>query len=102
MSSIARLGVNQLKSSQTVTDKVAVGLSLVCVVHCLAFPLLLILVPSMTILQLDNEAVHVWMVATVIPAGLFMLIFGPKQHNRYRLFVMAAIFLTLLDVSLAL
>ena len=102
MSSIARLGVNQLKSSQTVTDKVAVGLSLVCVVHCLALPLLLILVPSMTILQLDNEAVHVWMVATIIPAGLFMLIFGPKQHNRYRLFVMAAIFLTLLDVALAL
>ena len=102
MSFIERLGVNQLKASQTVADKVAVGLSLVCIVHCLAFPLLIILVPTMTILQMNNDALHFWMAATVIPAGLFMLFFGPRQHNRYRLLVTAAIMFTLIDVALAL
>ncbi|MBL6894512.1 MAG: MerC domain-containing protein [Porticoccaceae bacterium] len=91
-----------MKASQTVTDKLALGASLACIIHCLAFPLLIILVPSMTILQMNNDALHFWMAATVIPAGLFMLIFGPKQHNRYRFFVIAAIFLTLFDVALAL
>ena len=56
----------------------------------------------MTILHMNNEALHFWMVATVIPAGLFMLLFGPKQHNRYRLLVSAAIMFTLIDVALAL
>jgi hypothetical protein len=91
-----------LKASQTVTDKIALGASLACIIHCLAFPLLIILVPSMTIFQMNNDAVHFWMAATVIPAGLFMLFFGPKQHNRYRLLVIAAIMFTLIDVALAL
>jgi hypothetical protein len=91
-----------LKATQTVTDKLALGASLACVIHCLAFPLLIVLVPSMTILQMNNDAVHFWMAATVIPAGLFMLFFGPKQHNRYRLLVIVAIIFTLIDVALAL
>ena len=91
-----------MKASQTVTDKLALGASLACIIHCLAFPLLIILVPSMTILQMNNDYLHFWMAATVIPAGLFMLFFGPKQHNRYRLLVIAAIMFTLIDVALAL
>lgn len=91
-----------MKASQTVTDKFVLGASLACIIHCLAFPLLIILVPSMTILQMDDDVLHFWMVATVIPAGLFMLLFGPKQHNRYRLLVSAAIMFTLIDVALAL
>ncbi len=91
-----------MKASQTVTDKLALGASLACIIHCLAFPLLIILVPGMTILQMDNNDLHFWMAATVIPAGLFMLFFGPKQHNRYRLLVIAAIMFTLIDVALAL
>lgn len=91
-----------MKASQTVTDKLALGASLACIIHCLAFPLLIILVPGTTILQMDNDDLHFWMAATVIPAGLFMLFFGPKQHNRYRLLVIAAIMFTLIDVALAL
>ena len=91
-----------MKAAQTVTDKLALVASLACVIHCLAFPLLIVLVPSMTILQMNNDAVHLWMAATVIPAGLFMLFFGPKQHNRYRLLVIVAIIFTLIDVALAL
>ena len=91
-----------MKASETVTDKFVLGASLACIIHCLAFPLLIILVPSMTILHMNNDALHFWMAATVIPAGLFMLFFGPKQHNRYRLLVIAAIMFTLMDVALAL
>ena len=91
-----------MKAAQTVTDKLALGASLACVIHCLAFPLLIVLVPSMTILQMNNEALHFWMAATVIPAGLFMLFFGPRQHNRSRLLVIVALIFTLIDVALAL
>ena len=91
-----------MKASETVTDKLVLGASVACIIHCLAFPLLIILVPSMTILQMNNDALHFWMAATVIPAGLFMLFFGPRQHNRYRLLVTAAIMFTLIDVALAL
>ena len=56
-----------MSNSQIVTDKAAIGLSLLCAIHCLAFPLLVVLVPSLVALPLHNESFHFWMVVAVIP-----------------------------------
>ena len=34
--------MNAMKTEQALTDKVAIGLSLMCAIHCLAIPLLLL------------------------------------------------------------
>jgi len=62
-----------MKTAQAITDKLAIGLSLACSFHCLALPVLLALLPSMTALRLDNEAFHFWMAAAVIPSSIFAL-----------------------------
>lgn len=91
-----------MKATQAITDKLAIGLSLLCTLHCLALPVLLTLLPSMAALQLNNENFHLWMVAAVIPSSLYALTLGCKQHKRYQLLYLGATGVTLLILALAL
>jgi len=91
-----------MKAAQMVTDKLSIGLSLACAVHCLALPTLLVLLPSIATLQLDNEAFHLWMVAAVLPCSIYALSLGCKQHKRYQLLLLGFIGLVLLVLALLL
>ncbi|KUJ84770.1 MerC domain-containing protein [Microbulbifer flavimaris] len=91
-----------MKRTQAVTDKLAIGLSAMCTLHCLALPLILALVPSLAALQLDNEAFHVWMVVAVIPTSIYALTMGCKQHKRYRVLLLGVAGLTLLAAAVVL
>ena len=91
-----------MKTMQAITDNLAIGLSLMCVIHCLAITSLLALLPSMVALPLENEAFHLWMVVAVIPSSAYALTLGCKQHKRYQLVILGSIGLTLLVLALAL
>lgn len=91
-----------MKTSQAITDKLAIGLSLACAFHCLALPILVALLPSIAALQLDNEAFHIWMVAIVLPNSIYALSMGCKQHKDYRIFFWGSAGLALLVLALAL
>lgn len=91
-----------MKTAQAITDKFAIGLSLICTIHCLALPILLALLPSMAALQLDNEAFHLWMIIAVLPTSIYALTLGCKQHKRYRVFILGSIGLSLLVLALVL
>lgn len=80
----------------SITDKVAISLSSLCVIHCFLTPLLLVSVPSLAILGLDSEWFHIWMVIGVLPISLYGLKLGCKQHkqaNFFRLGVVGMLFL---------
>ena len=91
-----------MRTAQAVTDKFAIGLSMMCAIHCLALPFLLVLLPSMAALQLDNEVFHLWMVVAVLPTSIYALTLGCKQHKRYRLLILSVIGLALLVMGLVL
>jgi carbon starvation protein CstA len=74
-----------MKTVQEFTDNFAIILSILCAIHCLLLPLLLVALPSIGALQLQNEAFHFWMLATVIPISIYALTIGCKKHQRYRL-----------------
>lgn len=76
-----------MKSTQSVMDKLAIGLSMMCTVHCFATPVLLTLLPSFAALQLDNEQFHLWILAAVIPTSVLALSLGCKKHKRFRYMV---------------
>ena len=76
--------MNQLSSY---TDTLAIGLSTLCVIHCLATPLLIVLLPGLTALQLENEAFHIWLLMAVVPTSLLSILIGCKQHQLYRVFL---------------
>jgi carbon starvation protein CstA len=74
-----------MKTAQQLTDKFAMSLSMLCAIHCLLLPLLLVLLPSLGSLQLVNESFHSWMIVAVIPTSIYALTIGCKKHQRYRL-----------------
>ena len=71
-----------MKTLQTLSDKTAIGLSLLCTLHCLALPVILVVFPSIAALQLDNEKFHLWMIVAVIPTSIYALTLGCKQHKQ--------------------
>jgi len=87
---------------QSVPDNIAISLSLLCTLHCLALPLILVLIPSVASLQLQNEAFHFWMVLVVIPVSLYALTLGCKQHNRVYIFAIGGTGLSLLLMAVIL
>ncbi len=74
-----------MKNLQALTDKTAIGLSLLCTFHCLALPIIFVLLPSLSSLALNDEAFHLWMLVAVIPSSAYALTLGCKQHKRYQL-----------------
>ncbi|AMX03299.1 hypothetical protein A3224_12560 [Microbulbifer thermotolerans] len=91
-----------MKPISSATDKIAIGLSAMCAVHCLILPLILVLLPSLAALQLDNEAFHTWMVIAVLPTSIYALTMGCKQHKRYRVLLLGCSGLTLLIMAVLL
>ena len=93
---------SKMRTVQAITDKLAIGLSLMCAIHCLAITSLIAFLPSMVALGLDNEVFHLWMVVVVLPSSVYALTLGCKQHKRYRLLIWGCIGLTFLVMALVL
>ena len=89
-----------MKTTQAITDKLAIGLSLACVIHCLALPVLLVLLPGIAALQLNNESFHLWMVVAVLPSSIYALTLGCKQHKRYQLLFLGSVGIVLMILAL--
>jgi carbon starvation protein CstA len=85
------------------SDKLAIGLSFMCVLHCLALPLILILLPTVSgLLALNNEEFHLWLVFAVIPISLFAVLSGYLHHKRTTVLLASLIGLAMLIVAVAL
>lgn len=85
-----------MKNLQTLSDKTAISLSLLCAAHCLVFPLVVVLVPSAVALPLGDEAFHFWMLVVVLPLSAYALTIGCKKHKRYHLLLMGGMGLFIL------
>ena len=64
----------------SVLDRSAIGVSFLCVLHCLAVPLTLILAPSLAALPIADERIHLLLVLLVLPTSTVALTLGCRQH----------------------
>jgi hypothetical protein len=79
------------------SDKIAIGLSFMCVLHCIALPLTLVALPSVTsLLALNDERFHLWLVFAVIPISLFAVLLGYLHHKRLNVLLISAVGLSML------
>ena len=77
----------QLLPAQKFSDKFAISLSVLCVLHCLLFPSLLILFSSFISLNIDSETIHYLLLFLVVPASFFALFVGLNNHKNPLIFV---------------
>ena len=87
-------------SAHLTADKAAVSLSVLCVLHCLAVPLLAAMLPSLIATSLEGEAFHLWMVVAVIPISVYALSLGCRRHQNYGVAVVGCAGLFVLCLSL--
>lgn len=91
-----------MKLTQTTADKFAIGLSLMCTVHCFATPVILALLPSFAVLQINAEQFHLWVLAVVLPTSLLALSLGCKKHKRTRYMACGVVGLAFLIIAVLL
>lgn len=76
-----------MSNFQTLSDKTAIGLSVLCALHCLALPLLVVALPTLAVLSTHGETFHLWMLTAVIPVSVYALTMGCRKHGRYGLII---------------
>jgi len=91
-----------MKLTQITADKFAIGLSLMCTVHCFATPVILALLPSFAVLQINAEQFHLWVLAVVLPTSLLALSLGCKKHKRTRYMACGVVGLACLIIAVLL
>ena len=81
-------------------DRCAIGLSLLCTIHCLVLPIVLILTPTVTgILAFDDELFHEWLLFAVLPISLFAVIAGFIHHRNFSVTVISSVGMSMLIVA---
>ena len=80
-------------------DKLAISLSALCIIHCLAVPVLITLLPVISSLGLADEKFHFWMTMMVIPTSIYALSLGCKKHKSTLFLIAGLIGITFLLLS---
>ena len=76
----------QLIDAQKVSDKVSIGISALCLLHCLLFPSFMILLSSFISVSLNSELIHYMLLFLVVPVSSFALIVGLNNHKNSFIF----------------
>lgn len=66
-------------------DKAAIGVSALCVVHCLSVPLLVLFSPSLNLWLWGSEGFHLFLLAIVVPLSLLAFRRGFLHHRNLAL-----------------
>ena len=71
-----------MKPTSTTIDKAAIGLSLICAVHCLLLPVALVMLPALAASTFGDERFHQSLLIVVLPTSLIALTMGCRQHQN--------------------
>ena len=82
------------------SDKLSICLSLCCILHCIALPVIILMIPSFASLWINNEKVHVILVLFAVPISLFAMAKSLRIHHNYKCISLAVIGLFLLIVAI--
>ena len=63
-------------------DRASIGLSILCVLHCFATPILLVFAPSLLALGVADEKFHFLLIFLILPASLVALTLGCRSHGN--------------------
>ncbi len=80
-------------------DKIAVVLSSICLVHCLALPFLLTLLPITQGAFIDEALFHFLMLTVILPVSLLALGIGCRKHKDVLTIVLGVLGLGILTLT---
>lgn len=83
-------------------DRLGISTSLICVVHCLLTPVVVLFLPLVGSNLVEHRWFHEVIVAIVVPVAIWALWNGYKIHKHPTMFVYAAFGFLFIGVSMAL
>lgn len=92
-------GIRLNDRSEDWVERAALGASALCLVHCLALPLLLAALPAFSTVLAIPESFHVWILAFAIPSSAIALYSGRTRHGATYPAVLGVAGLVLLAVG---
>ena len=91
--------MNQPANNQGHLDAIAVVLSGVCMLHCLALPLLLTISPILNVTLLSETVFHVLLLVFILPTTVIALTIGCRSHKDKITLVLGALGLSILTIT---
>ena len=67
-------------------DKIAISFSVVCALHCLLLPIIVIFLPAISATFVGSEDFHKILLYFVIPSSIIALSLGCKMHGKYEVY----------------
>ena len=84
--------------TQLNTDKIAIGLSTACVIHCFFAPAVIVASYSFSTFTVESELIHYLILLLAIPISSIALMLGYKNHKTLN-YLMVGFFGILLLIS---
>ena len=88
------MNITQVKKQ--FSDKLSICISLCCILHCIALPVIILMIPSFASLWINNEKVHVILVLFAVPISLFAMAKSLRVHHNNKCIILAIVGLSLL------
>ena len=83
--------MNITNYKKQISDKLSISLSMCCILHCIALPFVIIMIPSFASFWINEENVHVILVILAIPVSLFAMPKSLTKHHNYKCIILACI-----------
>ena len=77
-------------------DALAISISLLCAIHCMITPLVLVLLPILGTSFWVHKDFHLWMLGLVLPTSCTAIILGCRKHKDRAVALLGFIGLTLI------
>ena len=77
-------------------DRLGMGLAMICAVHCLLTPVLVICLPLIATSFWTNQDFHLWMLGLVAPLTILSLFLGCRKHHDRWMIVLGSLGVILL------
>lgn len=87
------------KVQENWVESAAMGASMLCLVHCLALPLILAALPTLSSVLDIPESFHLWVLAFAVPASGAALFAGRARHGAIWPLAIGACGLALLAIG---
>ena len=88
---------NSASRTTEILDRTAVGLSTLCVLHCLALPLLIVVAPFLG--QFAEGHLHAQMLVIVLPLSSLALTLGFRRHRSLQIIAAGVVGMLLLTLG---
>ena len=88
--------------TQLTTDKFAMSLSMICLIHCLFAPSFIILTSAFLSFSYDDEFMHKMILLLAVPISIFALIMGYKNHKTISFLLIGILGLLILILAVLL